>query len=98
MIAAPLSSAGLDPARRKLLYRSRHCGLRELDLLLGGFAEARLVGLAPAELVEFERLLDLPDREVLAWMVAGAARPEGFASGLLDALAAFHRQANPLPS
>ena len=98
MTAAPLSSAGLDAARRKLLYRARHRGLREHYLLLGGFAEARLAGLAAAELEEFERLLDLPDRDVLAWLMEGAARPGGFVSGLLDALTAFHQHAGPLHS
>ena len=84
-----LSSAALDPQRKKLLFRARHRGMRELDVLLGGFAEARLEGLGAAEVDEFERLMELPDRDVLAWLMGEAAPPEGFASGLLAAVAKF---------
>ena len=37
-----LSSAGLDPRRRRILFRARRRGLREMDLALGAFADAHL--------------------------------------------------------
>jgi antitoxin CptB len=89
MNAAPLSSAGLDPQRRKLLFRARHRGMRELDVLLGGFAEARLAGLSAGETDEFERLMELPDRDVLAWLMGEGPAPEGFVSGLLADVTEF---------
>ena len=88
MTDAPLSSAALDPQRRKLLFRARHRGMRELDVLLGGFADARLASLSAAEADEFERLMELPDRDVLAWLMGEGARPAGFTSGLLEAVEA----------
>ena len=36
---------GLDPRRRKLLFRSWHRGMREMDLILGGFADAAIARL-----------------------------------------------------
>lgn len=88
MTDAPLSSAALDPQRRKLLFRARHRGMRELDVLLGGFADARLASLSADEADDFERLMELPDRDVLAWLMGEAAQPAGFASGLLEAVEA----------
>jgi antitoxin CptB len=42
--------------------------MREMDLILGRFADAAVAGLTDAELDEFERLLDVPDRELLGWV------------------------------
>ena len=37
MTGTTRSSEGLDPRRRKLLFRSWHRGMREMDLILGSF-------------------------------------------------------------
>ena len=50
-----LSSEGLDPRQRRLLFRCWHRGIREMDLVLGGFADAHLASLTEAELDELER-------------------------------------------
>ena len=57
---APQKRAGEDIAirRRRLRYRAWHRGTRELDLLLGPFADAELDSMEPAELDRFEALLD----------------------------------------
>ena len=96
MTGLPLSSAGLDPQRRKLLFRARHRGMRELDVLLGGFADARLAGLSAAEADELEKLMELPDRDVLAWLMGEGPAPAGFLSGLLEKVAAFCNGRQPL--
>jgi antitoxin CptB len=62
------ASAGLDTRRRKLLFRCWHRGMRELDLVMGRFADAAIAGLTDDDLAELERLLDVPDRELLAWV------------------------------
>ncbi len=41
---------------KRLLFRARHRGTRELDLLVGGFAAAALPGMESAGLDEFERI------------------------------------------
>ena len=42
------------PRRRKLLFRSWHRGMREMDLILGGFADADIAALTDAELDQYE--------------------------------------------
>ena len=44
MTGTKLSSEGLDPRRRKLLFRAWHRGMREMDLIMGRFADAAIGG------------------------------------------------------
>ena len=52
------TSDGLDLRRRKLLFRCWHRGMREMDLIMGRFADAHLATFTDAELNQFEHLLD----------------------------------------
>jgi antitoxin CptB len=68
-----ISSDGLDPRRRRLLFRSWHRGIREMDLVYGRFADAQIAALSEADLDAYEKLLDLPDQQVFEWI--GGAQP-----------------------
>lgn len=83
------SSEGLDIRRRKLLFRSWHRGMREVDLVLGSFADANIDALTAAEIDQYERLLDIPDTELLAWLTGGQPVPAEHKSSLLDRVLAF---------
>ncbi len=85
----------LDARRRKLKFRAWRRGFREMDLLMGGFAEANIAGMTEEELSEFERLLATPDWEVFAWLVSQKPIPDNFRSALLDRLIAFRYEAQP---
>ena len=54
---------------KKLLYRSNHRGTKEMDLLIGGFANENLKKLSPEELKEFELILNFTDKELSSWLV-----------------------------
>jgi antitoxin CptB len=83
-----LTSAGLDPRRRRILFRAWRRGIREMDLAMGQFADTHLPSLSEAELEEFERLLDLPDPEVLSWITGEAPTPPAFDTPLFARLRA----------
>jgi len=70
--------------------------MRELDILVGGFVDARLDTLASAELDELEALLDLPDAELLSWLAGGASAPPERDTALLHAIIAFHTHDGPI--
>lgn len=73
----PAVAPALDPRRRRTLYRARHRGMREMDILIGGFAEARVGSFDEAELTAFEALLEVPDDEMFGWVTGRTAvRPE----------------------
>ncbi len=63
-----MSSEGLDARRRRLLFRCWHRGIREMDLVLGRFADAQLSSLSEAELSELEGWLEIPDQQLVAWV------------------------------
>jgi antitoxin CptB len=65
----------LDTIRRKLLWRATHRGLKELDLVLGGFARESVNGMNAAELDEFEAIVSLPDPELYGWLMGGGGPP-----------------------
>ena len=69
------SSDGLDLRRRKLLFHAWHRGMREMDLIVGRFADRTINALSDAELTEFERLIEVPDPDLLAWITGAADIP-----------------------
>lgn len=77
--------------RRRLKFRCWHRGMREVDLLLGRFADARVETLSGDDLTAFEALLEMPDPEVLAWIMGGEAVPPEMDTPLVRQLIAFHR-------
>jgi antitoxin CptB len=91
MTGTSRSSDGLDARRRKLLYRAWHRGMRETDLIMGRFADASIEQLAAAELVEFEQLMEVPDRELLAWITGEADVPPNYDTALFRRLREFNR-------
>lgn len=77
--------------RRRARFRAAHRGTKEMDLLLGRYAEARLDGMSEAELSDFEALLSLPDPELQNWILHGVAVPVPQHAALIGRLRAFHK-------
>lgn len=89
------SSEGLDERRRRLLYRAWHRGMREADLIVGPFADAQIGALSEGDLGLFEKLLDVPSPELVAWVVGTETPPPTQDSTVLRQLCAFHRAKKP---
>jgi antitoxin CptB len=66
MTGSTRSSGGLDDRRKRLLFRCWHRGTREMDLILGRFADAEVANLGDHELAELERLIEIPDPDLYA--------------------------------
>jgi antitoxin CptB len=84
------SSDGLDVRRRRILFRAWHRGMREADLIMGRFADAAIADLTEDELAAFERLLDVPDRDLLAWVTGEWDVPAEHDTALYRRLRDFH--------
>jgi antitoxin CptB len=78
MTGTTRSSDGLSERRRKLLFRSWHRGIREMDLIMGGFADAAIASMTDSDLDELERLLDVPDQIIYAWITGDEPIPAQF--------------------
>lgn len=84
-----VTMADSDSRRKRAFYRAHHRGTKEMDLILGGFADAEILALSNDELTDFEALLALPDPE-LDRMVKGAEAPAELAS-LMARIRRHHR-------
>ena len=89
MTGTKRSSEGLDARRRKLLFRSWHRGMREMDLILGTFADAEIGALTDEEIDQYEGLLDIPDTEFLPMVTGERPVPADLDSAVLQKILAF---------
>lgn len=81
----------LETRRRRALYRAMHRGTKEMDWLLGRFADAELAAMEAEELAAFEELLTLPDPDIERWVTKmPEGRPDGAVGGLVVRLRRFH--------
>jgi antitoxin CptB len=90
MTGTGISSGGLDERRRRLLFRSWHRGIREMDLVLGRFADAHIAKLSEAELDEYETWLEFPDQQIFSWVNGAQAVPAEVDTALFRRLREFH--------
>jgi len=85
-----ISSEGLDERRRRILYRSWHRGIREMDLVLGRFADAQIARWSDAELDDYERLLEIPDQQFFAWVSGAETISADYDTAMFRRLREFH--------
>lgn len=78
-----------DVMRKRLLWRASHRGIKEMDLIAGGFAAARLATMSEVELLAFADILELPDQDLLSWATKQFEVPLELRSPLLDELLSF---------
>lgn len=79
----------MDDRRKKLRFRAWRRGFREIDLILGGFADRRIADLDEAGLNAFESLLDAQDQDVYAWITDQAPAPAEHDTPTLALIRAF---------
>jgi antitoxin CptB len=81
--------------RARLRFRSARRGFKEVDLIFGAFASEHLDLLADSELDAYERLLDVPDQEIYAWLRGHADVPTEFDTAVFAKLKALCAQKRP---
>ncbi|MFO1035044.1 MAG: succinate dehydrogenase assembly factor 2 [Hyphomicrobiales bacterium] len=79
----------LETRRKRLLWRATRRGIKEMDIIVGGYAEAHLAAMTAAEMDAFEQVLDIPDQELLAYATNQQKIPETQATPMLLAVLAF---------
>jgi antitoxin CptB len=89
MTGSTRSSDGLDDRRKRLLFRCWHRGTREMDLILGRFADAEIAGLTDAEVAQLEHLIEVPDPDLYAALSSGALLAPEYRTRLFDRIKSF---------
>lgn len=81
----------IEVRRRRAAWRAGHRGTKELDLLVGRYADARLASMSVAELAQFEDFLAASEPELQAWLLAPVSEAaEGPFAELVAEIRSFH--------
>ncbi len=82
-------SAQIDARRKQLLYRANHRGIKEMDIILGAFAAAKIFGLSSEKLDALEHLMEETDRDLLTWFTGEQPVPGDIDREMFEAISAF---------
>jgi antitoxin CptB len=85
-----MSGSDLGMRRRRALWRATHRGSKEMDFLLGRFAEQTLDGMNAVDIALFERLIETPDPAIESCLLEGYSLGEPDLDELIDRLRRFH--------
>jgi antitoxin CptB len=83
-------ASDLGMRRRRALWRATHRGSKEMDFLLGRFAEHALDGMNANEIALFERLIEAPDPAIESCVLEGYSLGEPDLNELIERLRRFH--------
>jgi antitoxin CptB len=80
----------VDVRRRRAAYRAAHRGTKEMDALIGRYAQAKLPSLDGANLEDFELFLAVADPTLQAWIFGKESCAGSAFERLVDDIRAFH--------
>jgi antitoxin CptB len=69
---------------KRLKMRSWRRGTKEMDMILGPYADAHLAGMDEARLLLFDRLLWENDQDLLPWVLGQVEGPPDYAALLAE--------------
>lgn len=78
-----------DTRLKRLRMRSWRRGIKEMDLILGPYADAQLAHLTASELDQFETLLNENDQDLYQWVTGKVTPPAEFVP-ILNKVMDFH--------
>ena len=84
----PIPDETPDARRKRLSMRSWRRGTKEMDLILGHFADVHLAQMDETTLATYDSLLNENDQDLLPWILGQDAAPEALAD-LLAQIAVF---------
>lgn len=79
--------------RKRLIFRSWHRGTREIDLLLGKFADAHIPQFDAAQLAAYDRFLNNSDPDIFNWITGQEPVPPAEDNAVVSLLLNFFKTA-----
>jgi antitoxin CptB len=76
--------------RRKLVFRSWHRGTKEMDLMLGRFADIHVAQMGMTQLLQFEALMHENDPDLYGWLTGHAETPERCRNEVMELMVSFY--------
>ncbi|MEM5500877.1 MULTISPECIES: succinate dehydrogenase assembly factor 2 [Ahrensia] len=81
----------LDARRKRARFRSWHRGMKEMDMILGGYADAHINDISESDLTILEDLMDSLDRDLFKWFTGEGPVPDEFNTPVFHKICAFHK-------
>lgn len=72
--------------RKRLIFRSEHRGMKEMDLIMGTFARKHVPDFSEDELTQYDELLKENDPNLYNWITGKEEPPANVASDLFEKL------------
>lgn len=88
-VNSPQLSPQLSDEQRRLIFRAWHRGTREMDLLMGNFADRYVPHMNEADLVEFADILQEPDPDLYDWIAGRKTAPANIHGRVFQQFLAF---------
>ena len=79
----------METLRKRIFYKATHRGMQETDKIIGGFAQQQLEKLSKDYLYDFDKLLDVPDVDLLNWILGNEEVPESFDNEIFRLIVVF---------
>jgi len=80
--------------RKRLIFRSWHRGTREIDLMLGGFADAHIPQFDAEQLEAYDRFLKNSDPDIFNWITGQEPVPPSEDNAVVKLMLAFFKTAS----
>ncbi len=81
-----MSLENVNNKRKRLIFRSWHRGTKEMDQILGSFANKHIPDFSEEELDLYEQLLENSDPEMYDWICGRVEVPANKNSAILEKL------------
>jgi antitoxin CptB len=79
-----------ETRRKRLVYRSWHRGTREMDLIMGSFADRNAAAFSECDMDAYEEILSLSDPDLYNWITGQEEPPANIINPVFEKLRA-HR-------
>lgn len=96
MTGTTRSSADISPRRKRILFRAWHRGIREMDLILGQFADDEIANLSEEQLDELETIMGRDDADLVKWITGEKPVPDEFQTPLFAKIASYRPDFDPI--
>ncbi len=80
-----------DVRRKRILYRATHRGTKEADAVVGGYFSETVAAFPDTQLDEVEAFLEVPDLDIMDWVMGRTPVPERWQGALFDAVRAYYQ-------
>lgn len=75
--------------RKQIIYRSNHRGIKEMDIILGRYADQYVMAMTAEELEAYVTIMDEMDRDLLSWFTGEVQCPDHINRAMFEKILAF---------